>query len=202
MMTLFSDPVCPYCHRVRLVLAEKKIAAEVIDVDANDLPDEVREANPYETVPTLVDRDLVLFESQIIMHFLDERYPHPPLMPVDPMTRARARLYMHRIDRDWYAPMRRIARGEEQERTTARAQLLDGLVTAAPLFAANRFFLSDEPTLVDCVLAPLLWRLPSLGIDLPPQAAAVTAFAARLFELPALQQSLSEQERDMARALA
>jgi RNA polymerase-associated protein len=142
-----------------MVLAEKKIAAELVDVDAKALPERVREVNPYETVPTLVDRDLVLYESQIIMSFLDERYPHPPLMPVDPVTRARARLYMYRIDRDWYGLMTRIKGGDDQ----ARVELHDSLVSSAPLFAASRFFLSDELTLVDFVLAPLLWRCPVLG---------------------------------------
>ena len=190
MMTLFSDPVCPYCHRVRVVLAEKKIAADVVDVDAKALPKQVREANPYETVPTLVDRDLVLYESQIIMHFLDERYPHPPLMPADPVARARARLYIYRIDRDWYGLMARIKSGDDQ----ARRELHDSLIGSAPLFAANRFFLNDELTLVDCVMAPLLWRLPSLGVSLPSSAKAITTYAARLFDSVAFRQSLSEQE--------
>ena len=190
MMTLFSDPICPYCHRVRMVLAEKKIAAELVDVDAKALPERVRDVNPYETVPTLVDRDLVLYESQIIMSFLDERYPHPPLMPVDPVTRARARLYMYRIDRDWYGLMTRIKGGDDQ----ARVELHDSLVSSAPLFAASRFFLSDELTLVDFVLAPLLWRLSSLGVLLPAQGRAVSAYAVRLFDSEAFQQSLSEQE--------
>jgi RNA polymerase-associated protein len=193
MMTLFSDPLCPYSHRVRMVLAEKTIAAEVIDVDAKALPERVREANPYETVPTLIERDLVLYESQIIMTFLDERYPHPPLMPVDPVTRARARLYMYRIDRDWYGLMARIKTGDDQ----AREELHDSLIGSAPLFAASRFFLSDELTLVDCVLAPLLWRLPSLGVVLPARGGAVMAYAGRIFDSAAFRQSLSEQEADL-----
>jgi RNA polymerase-associated protein len=196
-MTLFSDPKCPYCHRVRMVLAEKKINIDVVDVDAEDLPPEGLEANPYGTVPTLVDRDLVLYESQIIMEYLDERFPHPPLLPVDPVARANARLFMYRVDRDWYSLMVKIARGDADTATKARKELRDGLAAAAPIFGASPFFMSDEFSLVDCVVAPLLWRLPMLGVDLPSAAVAVTEYSTRLFEWPSFRRSLSEAEREM-----
>ncbi|HBG95793.1 MAG TPA: stringent starvation protein A, partial [Chromatiaceae bacterium] len=169
-MTLFSDPTCPYCHRVRMVLSEKKISVGVVDVDAHNLPSEVKEANPYGTVPTLVDRDLRLYESQIIMEYLDERFPHPPLLPVDPVARANARLFMYRIDRDWYSLMRQIVHGSDTDAARARAELRDSLATTSPLFGANRFFMNEEFSLVDCCIAPLLWRLPVLGVDLPGSA--------------------------------
>ncbi|WP_295542437.1 glutathione S-transferase N-terminal domain-containing protein [uncultured Thiohalocapsa sp.] len=201
-MTLFSDPKCPYCHRVRMVLAEKKISIEVVDVDAQDLPAQVLEANPYATVPTLVDRDLALYESQIIMEYLDERFPHPPLLPVDPVGRANARLLMYRVDRDWYALVRQIVHGDAKAAAAARVALRDGLATSAPIFAASPFFMSEEFSLVDCCIAPLLWRLPALGVDLPAGAVAVTEYSTRLFEWPSFRRSLSEAEREMVADLA
>lgn len=201
-MTLFSDPKCPYCHRVRMVLAEKKISIEIVDVDAQDLPARVLEANPYGTVPTLIDRDLALYESQIIMEYLDERFPHPPLLPVDPVGRANARLLMFRIDRDWYAPVRQIVHGDGKAAAAARVALRDGLTTSAPIFAASPFFMSEEFSLVDCCIAPLLWRLPALGVDLPAAAVAVTEYSTRLFERPSFRRSLSEAEREMVSDLA
>lgn len=180
-----------------MVLSEKKIGIDIIDVDADDLPPEVLEVNPYGTVPVLVDRDLHLYESQIIMEYLDERFPHPPLLPIDPVARANARLFMYRVDRDWYSLMRDILRGTDKEAKQARAALKRGLTETAPLFGANPFFMSDEFSLVDCTLAPLLWRLPALGIELPPEAVEVTRYATRLFEWPSFGQSLTEAEREL-----
>jgi RNA polymerase-associated protein len=201
-MTLFSDPTCPYCHRVRMVLAEKKINIDVIDVDAADLPEQVLEANPYATVPTLVDRDLRLYESQIIMEYLDERFPHPPLLPVDPVARANARLFMYRVDRDWYSLMGRIVHGDADASAAARDELRDSLTSSAAIFGAHPFFMSDEFSLVDCCVAPMLWRLPKLGVELPASAAQVTEYQARIFEWPSFRRSLSEAEREMVSDLA
>lgn len=197
-MTLFSDPLCPYCHRVRMVLAEKGIAVDVIDVDANRLPDEVLDANPYGTVPTLVDRDLRLFESRIVMEYLDERFPHPPLLPVDPVSRANARLFMYRVERDWYTLMGRILRSSsESDAAQARKELRESLVATAPVFAAHPFFMSDEFSLVDCCVAPLLWRLPAMGIQIPDQAKAVRTYMTRIFAWESFRTSLTEAEKEL-----
>ena len=151
VMTLFSDPACPFCHRVRIVLAEKGIAVEVVDVDAQNLPEEVMDFNPYGTVPTLVDRDLRLWESRIIMEYLDERFPHPPLMPVDPIARANARLFMYRVDQDWYQLMGRILKGtQDADIAQARKELRESLIVTSPVFGAKPYFMSDEFSLVDC----------------------------------------------------
>ncbi|WP_295408829.1 glutathione S-transferase N-terminal domain-containing protein [uncultured Thiocystis sp.] len=197
VMTLFSDPVCPYCHQVRMVLAEKGIAVDVVDVDAHDLPDEVMDFNPYGKVPTFVDRDLRLYESRIIMEYLDERFPHPPLLPVDPVSRARARLFMYRVDHDWYSLMGRILKGSGDEVVQARKELRESLIVSAPIFAAHPFFMSDEFSLVDCCVAPLLWRLPVLDIELPPQADAINVYKKRIFAWDAFRQSLTEAEKEM-----
>lgn len=199
-MTLFSDPTCPYCHQVRMVLAEKRINVDIVDVDAQALPDEVKDVSPYATVPALADRDLHLYESQIIMEYLDERFPHPPLLPVDPVARANARLFMYRVERDWYRVMRQILHGDDT--ASARTELTEGLAAAAPLFAAERFFMSDEFSLVDCCIVPLLWRLPVLEVDLPARASAVKGYAARMFEWPSFRSSLTEAEREMVADLA
>jgi RNA polymerase-associated protein len=185
-----------------MVLAEKKIKVDIVDVDAKDLPEEVMEVNPYGTVPTLVDRDLRLYDSQIIMEYLDERFPHPPLLPVDPVGRANARLLMHRVDRDWYSLMGRISRGDKTTAAEARDELRETLIASAPIFAASPFFMSEEFSLVDCCIAPLLWRLPALGVDLPAAAVAVTEYSTRIFEWPSFRRSLSEAEREMVADLA
>ncbi len=196
-MTLFSDPLCPYCHRVRMVLAEKGIAVDVVDVDAKNLPDEVMDVNPYGSVPTLVDRDLRLYESRIIMEYLDERFPHPPLLPVDPVSRANARLFMYRVEQDWYGLMGKIFLGSESEAAAARKSLRDSLIAAAPIFAAHPFFMSDEFSLVDCCVAPLLWRLPAMRVQIPDQAKAVRTYMTRIFAWESFRASLTEAEREL-----
>lgn len=180
-----------------MVLAEKGITVDVVDVDAHHLPDEVMDFNPYGTVPTFVDRDLRLYESRIIMEYLDERFPHPPLLPVDPVSRASARLFMYRVDHDWYSLMGRIRTGSGDAVAQARKELRESLIVTAPVFAAHAFFMSDEFSLVDCCVAPLLWRLPVLGIELPPQAEAIHAYSKRIFHWDAFRQSLTEEEKEM-----
>jgi RNA polymerase-associated protein len=170
---------------------------DIVDVDAQDLPDEVMDFNPYGTVPTLVDRDLRLYESRIIMEYLDERFPHPPLLPVDPVSRATSRLYMYRVERDWYSLMDQILVGSDAQATKARKELRESLIATSPVFAANSFFMTDEFSLVDCCVAPLLWRLPVLGIELPSQARALSDYAKRIFDWPAFEESLTEAEREL-----
>ncbi|RMD78063.1 MAG: stringent starvation protein A [Gammaproteobacteria bacterium] len=200
VMTLFSRPDCPQSHRARLALAEKGVGAEVVDVADGPLPEDLLELNPYGSVPTLVDRELVLYHPRIIMEYLDERYPHPPLMPMDPVSRARTRLYVYRIERDWYGLLPDLEGEDGARREAARRELRDGLTVVAPIFERRPFFMSEELTLADCTLAPLLWRLGHYGVQLPPQAAPVLDYARRLFERPAFQASLSEAERRLAAA--
>ena len=199
LMTLFSNKVCPWCHRVRIVLAEKGITPEIIEVDLENLPEELLELNPYSTVPTLVDRDLVLYEPNIILEYLEERFPHPPLMPIYPVTRARSRLMMLRIDRDWYAPMRRILEGKKDVQELARKELVESLLSISSVFGDYSFFLSEEFSLVDCSLAAMLWRLPSLGIDLTKydHAKPILKYMDRMFKRESFVQSLSDAEREM-----
>ncbi len=197
VMTLFSDPQCAYSHRVRVVLAEKNITVDVVDVDPLSPPDEVMDFNPYASLPTLVDRDLKLYESRIIMEYLDERFPHPPLLPVDPVSRANTRLYLYRVERDWYRLMDRILGDSEDDAAAARKELAESLVATAPVFEAKPFFMSEEITLVDCAIAPLLWRLSRLDIQLPASAKPVLDYGQRLFEREAFRQSLSEYEEEI-----
>ncbi|MCM8856638.1 MAG: glutathione S-transferase N-terminal domain-containing protein [Candidatus Thiodiazotropha sp.] len=196
VMTLYSDPTDPYCHRVRLVLAEKNITYEVSDIDPLNVPEEVMELNPYGTLPTLVDRDLKLYESRIIMEYLDERFPHPPLLPVDPVSRSTSRLLMYRVDNDWYSHMDIILSGKK-EATKARKELRESLITTAPVFNAKPFFMSEELTLVDCIIAPLLWRLPELGVEIPASAKGLHEYTKRVFEKESFIKSLSEAEQEM-----
>ncbi len=196
VMTMYSNPHSAYSHRVRLVLMEKNITVDIIDADPQALPEDVIDLNPYGTLPTLIDRDLVLYESRIVMEYLDERFPHPPLLPVDPVTRATTRLYLWRIDYDWYRLMN-IVLAEGKDAAKARKQLKERLVSSADVFTNKPFFMSEEFTLVDCSIAPLLWRLPQLGIELPAQAKAINEYAERLFEREGFQQSLSEFEREL-----
>ena len=198
VMTLFTNKLCPYAHRVRIVLAEKGVVAEFVEVDLDNKSDELLDLNPYGTVPTLVDRDLVLYQSNIILEYLEERFPHPPLMPVYPVARARNRLMMNRVDRDWYSLMRRILGDDKVEIDVARKELSDSLISVAPVFADSPYFLSEEFTLVDCSLAALLWRLPLLGIELPESSAKpVLNYMDRLFSRESFQASLSDAEREI-----
>jgi RNA polymerase-associated protein len=196
-MTLFSDPASLYSHRVRLVLSEKNVTCDIIDVDPLDLPEDVMDLNPYGNAPTLVDRDLALYDSRIVCEYLDERFPHPPLLPVDPVSRANTRLYMFRVENDWY-PLVDIILAGGKGATKARKELKEGLTAAAPIFAAKPFFMSEEYSLVDASLVPLLWRLPMLGIELGGAAGKqVNTYAAKMFTRPGFINSLSEAEREM-----
>lgn len=198
-MTLFSSDLCPLSHMVRIVLAEKGINFETISVDPNNTPEDLKDLNPYNEVPTLVDRDLVLYQHRVVMEYLDERFPHPPLMPVDPVARATNRLMVQRIKRDWYSLYDKLA-GAEKDNGTLRQELRDSLVTISPIFEQKPFFMSEEFSLIDCVMAPLLWRLPLVGVELPASAQPLMTYAARLFERESFMQSLTEAEKEIHQA--
>ena len=195
VMTLFSSNSDLHCHRVRIVLAEKGISFEVVDFAPSNPPEDLLELNPYGTVPTLVDRELVLYDSQVIMEYLDERFPHPPLMPVDPVSRGRTRMTLNRIQRDWDTLIDRIIAGDNAAQ--AAKELRESLTVVSPIFEQKPFFMSDEFSLMDCAVAPILWRLASYGIELPPQAKALTTYAARLFDMDSFQASLTDVEREI-----
>jgi len=197
VMSCFSSPVDSECHRTRIVLAEKDISVEIHDVDLDDLPEDLIDLNPYATVPTMVDRDLVLYNSRVLIEYLDERFPHPPLMPVDPVSRAKTRLGLFRIESDWYSLLGDIEHGTEKKKQQAKKALTESLVNSAEVFAAMPFFLSNDFSLLDCSIAPILWRLPFYEIELPASARPVTEYMKRVFSRPSFQKSLSEQERDM-----
>ena len=195
---LYSDAVDASSHAVRFVLAEKAINVEIHNIyQGDERPEDLNDLNPYNSILTLVDRDLVLYDAQIIMEYLDERFPHPPLMPVDPVARASNRLYRFRIKEDIYALLREIEEGEGSAAEAAKKRLRDHLTAIAPVFAQRRYFMSDDYSLVDCYLAPVLWRLPHFNIQLPPQAKALTAYGKRMFERDAFDVSLTEPEREM-----
>ena len=198
VMNLYSGEMDPDSHKVRIVLAEKAVAVEITNVDSNHPSEDLLHLNPYNTLPTLVDRDLVLYEPQVIMEYLDERFPHPPLLSVYPVTRAKSRLMLHRIEQDWYSLMRTILHSNDELKIeSARHELREGLIVLEPVFADKPYFLSDEFSLVDCCIAPLLWRLPQLGITLPPTAKALFAYQERIYERESFQASLSESEREI-----
>ena len=197
IMTLFSDTIDIYSHQARIVLAEKGVGVEISYTDPSNLSEDLLELNPYGTVPTLVDRELVLYKSHIIMEYLDERFPHPPLMPVYPVSRGQSRLMMHRIEQDWYSLAAQIFRGEGDVET-ARNDLREALLSLAPVFAEMPYFMSEEFSLVDCYLAPLLWRLPALGIELNGGGAKdIHAYMNRIFSRSSFKASLTDQEREI-----
>jgi stringent starvation protein A len=197
-MTLYSSPTGIFCHRARLVLAEKGIAAEVIYVNPEDPPEDFIELNPYGNLPSMVDRDLVLYNSRIIMEYLDERFPHPPLHPMDPVSRAKSRVIVYRLEKDWYTLLSDLRHPNDKKAARAKKLLRESLIATASIFAAKPYFMGDEFSLVDCALAPLLWRLPGLGVELPKQAVSIRAYANRVFGRNSFQKSLSEQESDLA----
>jgi len=180
-----------------MVLAEKGITVEIIDVDNNQKPEDLIDLNPYNSVPTLVDRELVLYDPRAIMEYLDERFPHPPLMPVDPVSRARTRLALFRIEQDWYQLVPELESRTEKTALKARKELRDSLTASAEVFGAKPYFLSDEFSLVDATIVPILWRLSSYHIDLPRQARPVIEYAERMFARESFRASLSEAEREM-----
>lgn len=198
-LACYSDPADHYSHRVRYVLAEKGVSVEIIDVDPAHCPVRLTEVNPYASVPTLVDRDLALYEPSVITEYLEERYPHPPLLPVYPVARANTRLLVHRVQRDWCALVDRIAdrRTADAARVQARKELRESLTGVSPVFAEKTFFMSDEISLVDCCLLPILWRLPKLGIELPRAAKPLLDYMEINFSREAFQVSLSAVERGM-----
>lgn len=197
VMTLFSSAVDPASHQTRMVLAEKGIAVDILDIDVDNKPEDLTDINPYNSVPTLVDRDLVLYDPHVIMEYLDERFPHPPLMPVDPVSRAKSRLYTYRIRKDWYGLIKELESRNEKTASKARKILRESLISSAELFDAKQYFLSDEFSLVDCYVVPLLWRLPLYKVELPKQAKPVLQYADRIFNRESFQSSLTEAEREM-----
>ncbi|WP_416306191.1 stringent starvation protein SspA [Neptunicella sp. SCSIO 80796] len=197
IMTLFSDAIDIYSHQVRIVLAEKGVGVEITFVEPSNVPEDLVDLNPYGTVPTLVDRELVLYQSRIIMEYLDERFPHPPLMPVYPVSRGQSRLMMHRIEQDWYSLAEQILKGQGNVEV-ARNELREAILSLAPLFAETPFFMSEEFSLVDCYLAPLLWRLPAFGIELSGNGSKeVKSYMKRIFERSSFVASLTDQEREI-----
>ncbi|AIR89599.1 glutathione S-transferase N-terminal domain-containing protein [Pseudomonas cremoricolorata] len=198
-LACYSDPADHYSHRVRLVLAEKGVNVQIIDVDVARIPPKLAEVNPYASLPTLVDRDLALYEPSVIMEYLEERYPHPPLMPVYPVARGNTRLLMHRIQRDWcsLADVILDARNAEAARDEARKALRESLIGVSALFGEFACFMSEEQSLVDCCLLPILWRLPTMGIELPRQAKPLLDYMERQFARPSFQTSLSSVEREI-----
>jgi len=202
-MTFYSDGEDHYSHRVRIVLAEKGVAVEIIDCKEGELPEDLAGLNPYNNLPTLLDRELALFESKVMMEYLDERFPHPPLLPVYPVARAESRQFIYRIERDWCKLVdtlseAKLGKVDVSEVERCRKELRDSLVAVSPIFDEKPFFMSDEFTLVDCCLAPILWRLPALGVELPEdQCKPLMSYMDQLFEREAFQGSLSDAEREM-----
>ncbi len=197
VMVLYSDSISPASHCVRLVLAEKDINVEINYVEDGERPEALIEINPYNSVLTLIDRDLVLYDEQIIMEYLDERFPHPPLLPVDPVTRAGNRQLRFRVLKDLYSLIDDIESSDSAKSSTAQKNMKDNLTAIAPAFMQKPYFMSDDYTLVDCCMAPLLWRLSKYGVKLPVSASPVEQYADRLFEREAFQSSLSEEEKEM-----
>lgn len=197
-MTLFSSPTDLWSHRTRLVLAEKGITIELVNVDPQRLPEDLLDLNPYHSVPTLVDRDLVLYDSRVIIEYLDERFPHPPLMPIDPVTRAQFRVALYRVERDWYALAHDIEQGAQSATSEhSRKVLAEAITASADVFKAKPFFLSDEFSLVDASIAPVLWRLQRYGIELPAQAQPIVKYMNAIFARAAFRSCLSDAERGM-----
>ncbi len=197
-LTLFSAADCVVCHRIRLVLAAKGVSYDLVPVDPNNPPEELAALNPYRSVPTLVDRELVLYAASVVSEYLDERYPHPPLMPVDPLSRARLRLAMLRLEHEWVPEIQKIQHGNKIQADAGRKRLRELLLASLPLFKASRFFLNDELSLADCAMAPIIWRLPALGISLPKEAHAIEDYGQRFFRSAGFARSLTAEERMLA----
>ena len=197
MMTLYSGNNCPYSQRCRIVLYEKGMDFEIIDVDLHNKPEDLALMNPYNRVPVLVERDLVLYEANIINEYIDERFPHPQLMPADPVMRARARLFLFTFEQDLFSHVNQLEHGGKATADKARASIRDNLTQIAPIFTKQKFMLNDEFSMLDVAIAPLLWRLEYYDIQLPRQAASLLKYAERLFSRPAFIDALTPNEKAM-----
>ena len=197
-LTLFSSTDDVLCHRVRLVLAAKGVTYDLVPVDAQNPPEDLIDLNPYHSVPTLVERDLVLYAASVVSEYIDERYPHPPLMPIDPLSRARLRLAMLRIEHDWVPQVQAMQLGNKTQSDAAKKRLSELLVQSVPLFKASKFFLNTEMSLADCAIAPIIWRLDSLGVALPKDGGkAIEDYGNRIFRNPGFVRSLTEEEKKL-----
>jgi len=199
-MALFSDARDHYSHRVRMVLAEKGVTVDIIDVDPNNKPEDLAEINPYNSLPTLLDRDLVLYEANVIMEYLDERFPHPPLLPVYPVQRALSRLWITRVEREWSSRLDvlMLGKGRETILSKARKELRESIISISPIFSEKPFFMNEEFSLVDCCVAPILWRLKAVDITLPERSTkALQKYMKMMFEREAFRASLTEVEMEM-----
>ena len=196
-MNLYTTASSIECHRTRIVLNEKDIVHEVILVDPKKMPEDLIDLNPYGSLPTLVDRDLVLYNSRVIMEYLEERFPHQPLMPVGPVQRAQMRLALFQVEHDWYPLVDIIETKGEKAVAKAKKDLAESIASVAEIFSAMPYFLSEDFTLVDASVAPILWRLRHYGIELPKEAKAVNTYADRLFERDGFKLSLTESEREL-----
>jgi len=196
-MNLYTTASSIECHRTRIVLNEKDIVHEVILVDPKKLPEDLLDLNPYGSLPTLVDRELVLYNSRVIMEYLEERFPHPPLMPVGPVLRAQTRLALFQVEHDWYPLVDIIETKGEKAVAKAKKDLAESIASVAEIFSTMPFFLSEDYSLVDASVAPILWRLRHYGIELPKEANAINAYAERLFDREGFILSLTEAEREL-----
>jgi len=196
-MTLYSRRDDPHSHRVRIVLAAKGLEARIVEVDPARPPEDLIDLNPFQAVPTLVDRDLVVYGAGIVTEYLDERFPAPAMMPGDPAGRAQARVALHRIEQDWYALVPQLEGSEKRDETRARRLMLEAVLAAEPLFRVKPWFLSDHFSLLDAAVAPILWRLPHWRVAVPASAAVLERYAQRVFAHPAFRASLSEVEQGM-----
>ncbi|HQU06451.1 MAG TPA: glutathione S-transferase N-terminal domain-containing protein [Ferrovaceae bacterium] len=196
-MTLYSGTTCPFSHRCRIVLYEKGMDFQIIDVDLFNKPEDIGIMNPYNEVPILVERDLILFESNIINEYIDERFPHPQLMPADPVMRARARLFLFRFEKELFNQVSIIEGGNAKLIDKARAAVRESLAQIAPVFIKQKFMLGEEFSMLDVTIAPLLWRLEHYEITLPKNAAPLLKYAERLFARQAFIDSMSPAEKAM-----
>lgn len=197
MMTLYSGTTCPFSQRCRIVLYEKGMDFQIIDVDLHNKPEDLAVMNPYNQVPVLVERDLILHESNIINEYIDERFPHPQLMPADPVMRGRARLFLHRFEQELFSHVAAIEQGSQKAADKARAAVRDNLAQLAPLFVKQKFMLGEEFSMLDVAIAPMLWRLDHYGIAMPKQAASLLKYGERLFSRPAFIEALTPSEKAM-----
>ena len=197
MMTLYSGTTCPFSHRCRNVLYEKGMDFEVIDVDLYNKPEDLAVMNPYNQVPVLVERDLILYESNIINEYIDDRFPHPQLMPAEPVMRARARLFLYRFEQELFSHVGQLEHGAQKIADKSRAVIRDNLTQIAPVFSRQKYMLGEEFSMLDVAISPLLWRLDLYQIQLPKQSAPLMKYAERLFSRPAFIDALTASEKVM-----
>lgn len=198
-MTLYTNGLNdPYSHVVKIVLAEK-----CLDFEEQLIQDNIKtlkKLNPYCYTPTFIDRDLVLYKAEIITEYIDERFPHPPLMPVNPILKGKTRLLIYRINKDWFKTLNYILNLKydlSDNLETYKKNLLSQIEGAKLLFKEMPYFLSENFSLIDCWISTLLWYLQEIDKDFIEKEKLIYDYSRKIFARNSFQKVLNKKPKQI-----